>query len=52
MTYSKSWIDDIIDDLPDEKWQHIKERNEQLWRARQKLMHKFEIKMAQKDYEI
>ena len=52
MTYGKSWIDDIIDCLPDEKWQHIKERNEHMWRIRQKLMHKIEIKMAQEQYEI
>jgi len=51
MTY-KSWIDDIIDSLPDEKWQHIKERNEQSWLIRQKLMHKIAIKRAQEDYEI
>lgn len=52
MMYSKSWIDDIIDNLPNEKWQHIKERNEQQWRIRQKLMHKIEIKRAQEQYEI
>lgn len=52
MTYSKSWIDDIIDSLPDEKWQHIKERNEQCWRIRQTQIHKIEIKMAQEEYEI
>ena len=52
MTYSKDWIDDIIDNLPNDKWQHIKERNEQFWRTRQKLMHKIAIKRAQEEYEI
>jgi len=52
MTYSKSWIDDIIDSLPNEKWQHIKERNEHLWRIRQKLLHKIDIKMVAEEYEI
>ncbi len=51
MTYSKTWIDDVIDSLLDEKWQHIKERNEQAWRIRQKLMRKIEIKMAAQEFE-
>ena len=52
MTYSKSWIDDVIDSLPGEKWRHIKERNEQCWRIRQKLMHKIEIRQTAQAYEI
>lgn len=49
----RSWIDDIIDSLPDdEKGRHEKERNEQFWRIRQKQMRKFEIKMAREEYEV
>ena len=47
-----NWFDDILDNLPDEKLQFIKECYERRWRTRQKLMHKIEIKRAREDYEL
>jgi len=52
MKYRSNWFDDILDDLPEEKLQFIKECCERQWRTRQKLMHKIEIKQAQEDYEV